>query len=112
MLELTYTSESLRPYAADLGDTGQPFAWNEDRRTQLRAELDAAIMHIFGHRRADAKHVLNAFPVLREHEQRDHGHYRTRDLVLSEFDKMDAATTGQNTYRSQLSPAPGHGPRH
>ena len=112
ILELTYTSDSLRPYAADLGDKGQPFVWDEDRRTQLRAELDAAMLHIFGHSRADAMHVLNAFPVLREHEEREHGHYRTRDLVLSEFDKMDAATTGQNTYRSQLSPAPGHGPRH
>jgi hypothetical protein len=40
-LELTYTSHSMAPFARDLGYDGPPFAWDEDRRAQLRAELDA-----------------------------------------------------------------------
>jgi hypothetical protein len=39
VLELTYTSHSMVPFARDLGYDGPPFAWNEDRRTLLRAEL-------------------------------------------------------------------------
>jgi hypothetical protein len=41
VLELTYTSHLMAPLARDLGYGGLPFAWDEDRRSQLRAELDA-----------------------------------------------------------------------
>lgn len=41
VLELTYTSHAMSPFARDLGYVGAPFAWDEDRRAQLRAELDA-----------------------------------------------------------------------
>ena len=39
VLEFTYTSHSMAPFAHDLGYDGPPFAWDEDRRAQLRAEL-------------------------------------------------------------------------
>ena len=32
ILELTYTSHSMAPFARDLGYNGPPFAWDEDRR--------------------------------------------------------------------------------
>ena len=41
VLELSYTSWSLRPFAVDLGYDGPPFSWDEDRRALLGAELDA-----------------------------------------------------------------------
>jgi len=41
VLELTYTSHSLAPFARDLGHEGPPFVWDEDRRADLRADLDA-----------------------------------------------------------------------
>ncbi|MCP1766320.1 hypothetical protein [Bradyrhizobium japonicum] len=41
VLELTYTSHAIAPFARDLGYDGPPFTWDEDRRAQLRAELDA-----------------------------------------------------------------------
>lgn len=40
-LELIYTSHSMASFARDLGYDGPPFIWDEDRRAQLRAELDA-----------------------------------------------------------------------
>lgn len=40
VLELTYTSRAMKPWAEDLGYSGNPFGWNEDRRARLRAELD------------------------------------------------------------------------
>ena len=43
VLELSYTSWRLKPYAEDLGDDGPPFRWDPERRALLRADLDAAL---------------------------------------------------------------------
>jgi hypothetical protein len=41
VLELVYTAWDIRAFARDLGDEGPPFVWDEERRAQLRAQLDA-----------------------------------------------------------------------
>jgi len=53
VLELAYTSYRLAPYAVDVlqgvpgqTDPGPPFRWLPERRGQLRAELDAAMLHL------------------------------------------------------------------
>jgi hypothetical protein len=46
-LELTYTAWDLEPFAQDCNYHGPPFKWNEDRRFQIRAELDAAFFHLY-----------------------------------------------------------------
>jgi hypothetical protein len=48
VLELTYTSHSMAPFARDLGYDGPPFLWDENRRAQLRAELDAWSARAYG----------------------------------------------------------------
>ncbi|WP_158852875.1 Eco57I restriction-modification methylase domain-containing protein [Saccharothrix deserti] len=107
VLELSYTAWDLQPYARDLGDDGPPFRWEEERRAQLRAELDAAYLHLYGLDRSDAEHVIDSFFVLRKNEERKYGEFRTRRLVLAVYDSM---TEGQ--FVSPLDTAPGHGPRH
>ena len=115
--ELTYTSHRTRPYAVDvlspLGITpGGPFRWVPERRQQVRAELDAAMLHLYGLDRSDAEHVLDSFFVVEKYERRDHGEFRTKRLVLAAYDAMaEAARTGV-LFASPLSPAPGGGPRH
>ena len=53
-LELTYTSHRIAAYAWDLGDVDgsgrvqEPFRWVPERRFALRAELDAAMLHLYG----------------------------------------------------------------
>jgi hypothetical protein len=112
VLELVFTSYRIAPFARDLGDTGLPFRWLPERREMLRAELDAAMMHVYGLERDEVKHVLGSFSVLRKYEERDHGEFRTKRLVLAEYDRMaEAAATGIS-YDSSLDPAPGFGPRH
>lgn len=94
VMELTYTSHRLRPYAEDVIpglDPGEPFRWVPDRRAQLMAELDAAMFHVYGLNRADAEHVLDSFPVVRKYEERDFGEFRTKHLVLTEYDAMARA---------------------
>jgi hypothetical protein len=107
VLELSYSGWDLEPYAVDLGDGGPPFRWDEARRGQLRAELDAAYLHLYGLTRPEAEHVLDSFAVLRKNEERAHGEFRTRRLVLTAYDAM---ATG--AYTSPLDTPPGHGRRH
>ena len=82
VLELTYTSWRLQPYAQEMGDEGPPFRWDPARRSLLRADLDAAMLHVYGLSRTEAEHVLDSFPVVRKYDERDHGEYLTRRLVL------------------------------
>ncbi|WP_405796203.1 Eco57I restriction-modification methylase domain-containing protein [Streptomyces sp. NBC_01506] len=121
--ELVCTAYDMTPLARDLGDTGAPFHWNEARRAQIRAELDAYFFHLYGISRDDTDYILETFQSetggLKNNEIAKYGHYRTKDLVLAEYDRMAAAgislTTpledGEN-YTSTLTPPPGHGPRH
>jgi hypothetical protein len=118
VLELTYTSHRMAGYARDVvavptdSPVGGPFRWLPERRAQLVAEIDAAMLHIYGLSRADAEHVLDSFLVVAKVEERDLGEYRTKRLVLAAYDALaDAAATGV-PFISPLDPPPGHGPRH
>jgi hypothetical protein len=88
VLELTYTAHDLEPFARDLGYQGPPFAWNVERRFQLRCELDAAFFHLYGLSREEAAYVLDTFPIVRRKDERDFGTYRTRDEILKVYDAM------------------------
>ncbi|MGW6487374.1 Eco57I restriction-modification methylase domain-containing protein [Streptomyces sp. NPDC055056] len=122
-LELIYSSWEMEPLAKDLGDTSPPFAWNENRRIQLRAELDAYFLHLYGVSAEDADYILESFQTenggLKNNEIAKYGEYRTKRLVLAEYDRMaKAGLSLQNplvdgeTFTSTLTPPPGHGPRH
>ncbi len=47
ILELTYTTWSLEPFASDCRWNGPPFRWDGERRFLLRCELDAAFFHLY-----------------------------------------------------------------
>ena len=105
VLELTYTSHSLAPFARDLGHDGPPFAWDEDRRALLRADLDAFYARAYGLTRDELRYILDpadvkgpdypseTFRVLKEKEIRQHGFYRTQRLVLEAWDRMETDGT-------------------
>lgn len=113
VLELSYTSWRLRPYAQEMGDHGAPFHWNPERRSLLRADLDAAFLHVYGLTRSESEHVLDSFSVVRKYEERDHGEYRTRRLVLEAYDRMAAAVARGGTGWEPLAEVlAGGGPRH
>jgi len=59
VLELTYTAWDLRSFACDLGYDQPPFAWNEDRRAVLRAELDAYYARLYGLTRKQLRYILD-----------------------------------------------------
>jgi hypothetical protein len=47
VLELVYTAHDLTALARDCGYGGTPFTWDEDRRFEIRCELDAAFFHLY-----------------------------------------------------------------
>lgn len=59
VLELTYTSHSLAPFASDLGHNDPPFIWDEDRRALLRADLDAFYARAYGLTRDELRYILD-----------------------------------------------------
>jgi hypothetical protein len=59
VLELTYTSHSMTPFARDLGYNVGPFAWDEDRRALLRAELDVFYARAYGLTRDELRYILD-----------------------------------------------------
>ncbi|WP_404955425.1 Eco57I restriction-modification methylase domain-containing protein [Streptomyces sp. 147326] len=124
LVELVYTAWDMEPLALDLGDSDAPFTWNEERRALLRAELDAYFFHLYEISREDTAYILETFQSdsdggLKNNEITKYGEYRTKRLVLAEYDRMAAAgvsmenplVDGEN-YTSTLTPPPGHGPRH
>jgi len=100
VLELVYTANDLRPFAEDMGYHGEPFRWDEVRRAQLRAELDAYYARLYGLTRDELRYILDpkevhgedfpgeTFRVLKEKEMRLYGEFRTRRLVLAMWDRL------------------------
>ncbi len=64
VLELTYTAHDLKPWAQDLGYTGQPFPFNPQRRAILRAELDAYYAKLYGLTRDELRYILDPADVM------------------------------------------------
>ena len=104
VLELTYTAWDLEPFAHDVGYDGPPFRWDPERRFLLRCELDAAFFHLYGLTRDDTDYVMDTFPIVRKHDEKAHGEYRTKRVILEIYDAMaEAARTG-TAYQTRLEP--------
>ena len=111
VLELTYTAHDLQAWGQDLeahdprpaSEQGRPFAWNPERRAQLRADLDAYYARLYGLTRDELRYILDpkdvlgtdypseTFRVLKVGEIRTYGEYRTRRLVLEAWDQQARA---------------------
>lgn len=106
-LELVYTSYRIAAVARDLGDEGEPYRWIPDRREAIRAELDAEMFHLYGLKRDEVEHVLNSSIVVRKYEERDHGEFRTKRLVLERYDAMAEAAASGVPYQTPIDPRRG-----
>jgi hypothetical protein len=134
VLELVYTAQDLTPLARDCGDDGPPFSWNDERRFEIRCELDAAFSHLYlpcepdgSWRRADGEtpeqlaalkhhfpqprdavaYILDQFPIVRQKDEQAHGRYRTKERILEIYDAMLAAQHSGQPYQTKLNPPPG-----
>ncbi|WP_416758440.1 Eco57I restriction-modification methylase domain-containing protein [Roseateles sp. So40a] len=108
VLELTYTADDLQAWGQALAaydprptaEQGRSFAWNAERRAQLRAELDVYYSVLYGLTHDELRYILDprdvmgadypseTFRVLKESEIRAYREYRTRRLVLEAWDRQ------------------------
>ncbi|WP_088431376.1 hypothetical protein [Halomicronema hongdechloris] len=106
VLELTYNSWDLQPFAQDCGYEGPPSKWNENRRLLLRCELDAAYFHLYGIQRDDVDYIMETFPIVKRKDEKAHGHYRTKDTIRQIYDAMATAIASGQPYQTLLDPLP------
>lgn len=105
-LELTFTAWDLEEFARDTGYLGPPFRWDPDRRFLLRGELDALFFQLYGIERDDVVHILDTFEIVRREEERRHGEYRTKRVILEMYDEMADAKRSGTEYATRLDPPP------
>ena len=106
ILELTYTTWDLQPFAQDCGYDGPPFRWDEERRFLLRCELDAAYFHLYGIARDDVDYIMDTFPIVKRKDEAAHGEYRTKRVILEIYDAMQQAIESGEPYQTLLDPPP------
>lgn len=106
VLELCYTNNELAGFALDLDFEHPPFRWNPERRLVLQAEIDAAMLHLYGLERDQAEWLINSFGVLRRYEEREFDEFRTRQQVLAIYDEMSTSKQKASAYRTRLTPGP------
>jgi hypothetical protein len=88
VLNLCYTSHSIRSLAVDLGFFGEPFVWNEKERFQLQCELDAIYAHLYGLEKAEMDYILETFPIVKRKDIGKYGTYRTKETILKLYDEF------------------------
>lgn len=92
-LELTCTSERLRPLAVEAAHTPPVVEWNESRRFELMRTIDAVYAHLYGLSREEFGYVLDSFPIVRDHELQQFGDFRTKTEALRLFDNIGKRLT-------------------
>lgn len=97
MLELTYTAHDLAPFARDMGyvdakgEVLPPFEWDEARRLNLRAKLDALYFILYGvfdpasaaACRDDIRYIYSTFPIIAQQERDKWGSFKSEELCLA-----------------------------
>jgi hypothetical protein len=122
VLELVYTSFDMGPFARDLDDSGEPFAWDPDRRASLRAELDALFFRVYGiDVRDDVEYIIDTLlggapkeggaGGFEQDESQGEDSRRAGKLALAAYDRMTEAEAAGAGYETRIFPPPGHGPR-
>ncbi|MCK0439971.1 N-6 DNA methylase [Gordonia alkaliphila] len=67
---------------------------SDSTRKNIRAELDAAFFHMYGINRNDVDYILDTFPIVKRKDEAEFGEYRTKRLILANYDAMAAAMNG------------------
>ena len=106
VLELTYTSHDMAPFARDMGyadEAGEvkpPFTWNEERRLILRSRLDAVFFHLYGVTdRDDIRYIYSTFPIVERKEKASYGGvYRSCELCLAWMNALAAGDPDAEIY--------------
>ena len=84
VLKLTCTANDMIPLAEAAGFSEKVHKWKEPERADLRAELDAAYLHLYGISRDDAVYILSTFQGAGSPEDAN----STAALVMEKYDAL------------------------
>jgi hypothetical protein len=107
VIELTYTARDLEPSPATslprwawrsgtpgsrkprrADGTPRPFVWDEERRFDLRCDLDALYFHLYDISRDDVDYIMETFPIVKRKDEAAYGSYRTKEVILRKYDEL------------------------
>ena len=54
----------------------------------------------------DTAYVMDTFPIVRKNDEKAHGEYRTKWVILEIYDAMAEAARSSTLYRTRLDPPP------
>ena len=54
------------------------------------AAPDDSTFHLYGIKRDDAEYILETFPIVREQDEKAHGRFLTKDLILAYLNAVEA----------------------
>jgi hypothetical protein len=125
-IELVYTSWDMQAFALECGYDGPPLIWDEERRFEIRCDLDALYFHLYLGTLSDwhtqgtqellaylptprhaVEYIMETFPIVKRKDLRDYGTYRTKLRILEIYDQMTHCLATNTEYRSTLNPPPG-----
>lgn len=72
----------------------------------FRCELDAAYFHLYGIEREDVDYIMETFPIVKRKDEKEHGEYRTKRVILEIYDEMKQAIDTGHPYQTRLDPPP------
>jgi hypothetical protein len=134
VIELIYTASDMRELASDCDYDKAPFVWKDDRRFEIRSELDAALFHLylpseatgewlrvteethdqvralmkhFAKPRDAVVHIMEQFRLVRQKDENRYDEYRTKNRILEIFDEMLISHSHGRSYQTTLDPQPG-----
>ncbi|CAN7165278.1 SAM-dependent methyltransferase [Microbacterium foliorum] len=108
--ELVMVSGLGVAFSERLGNT--IYDWDVSRRGRIRAEIDGAFFHLFGFAQEEINYIMDSFPIVKRKDEAEFGEYRTKRLILENYDRMQECIDTGTEFVSTLDPAPGFGPRH
>ena len=96
--ELTFNSVNL--------EADEVYRWEPARRELLRAELDAAMFHLYGLDRDEVDYIMDTFPIVKRKDEAKHGEFRTKRLILEVYDDLAKRLATDTPYQTRLDPPP------
>jgi len=88
--ELTYTAHDLDAWGKDLGFAKDPYNWDEERRRELRVDLEALFFSLYGLGEDEVNHIFESFWSVKEDEIEEYGEYKLKQQVLSRLSEFQS----------------------
>jgi hypothetical protein len=76
--------------------------WMRKEIRRLAEELDAAFFHLYGIARHDVEYIMDTFPIVRRNDESAFGEYRTRRVILEQYDAL-LASPGTSSERQPVA---------